>query len=135
MMTAHFVTFYSPGTFVSEETTKPIENWDIPTALALAKGITERYNAKPYAFRFSTRHRGDADLDSREVAKSPMHYIGCKVETLAEVEARNDPREETLLWNMRVNKWDRIAVTMSGWKHHSPLMADDVVLDDEGRPL
>lgn len=29
-MEAHFVTFFSPGTFVAEDTTKPIDSWNLP---------------------------------------------------------------------------------------------------------
>lgn len=128
-MEAHFVTFRSPGTFVAEETAKPIPFWDIDLAVAMASDITERYNAKPYGFYFTTRARNDEELDSKVVKRSPMHYIGGKIETLAEVEARNDPSEEILRSNMRCNGYDRIWVTTEGWKWAQPLNADDVVID------
>ncbi len=44
-MQKHFVTFYSPGTFVSEETTNPIGSWDVAAAMKMAHGIVERYAA------------------------------------------------------------------------------------------
>jgi hypothetical protein len=127
-MKKHFVTFYSPGTFMAESSTKPIEGWDVEAAKAMAEKVTERYNAIPYGFQFTTRERGSDDLDSKEVARSPMYFINCKVETLAEVEARNDPKESILLSNMRGNCYDRIAVTTKGWKWTQPIGANDVVL-------
>ena len=42
-MKAHFVTFSSPGTFVHEETTKPIGSWDTEKAIEMAREITERH--------------------------------------------------------------------------------------------
>lgn len=128
IMKKHFVTFYSPGTFVAEQTTKPIDSWDIDCAVAMSTAITERHNAKPYAFQFTTRERGPDDFDSKEVARSGMHYIGGKVETLTQVEARNDPKEEVLRSNMRINGWNRIWTSTVGWKWSQPLRDDDIVI-------
>ena len=127
-MEKHFVTFYSPGTFVAETTEKPIDSWDVEQAKAMSESVTERYGATPYGFRFSTRSRGPDDLDSKVSATSPMYYINCKVETLAEIEERNDPKEEILRSNMRGNGWDRIVITTKGWRWTQPLNPDDVVL-------
>jgi hypothetical protein len=127
-MQQHFVTFYSPGTFVAEQTTKPIETWNAEEAVAMAAQIKERYNATPYGFRFSTRGREATDLDSREVAHSPMHYIGGKVETIEEVFARNDPKENILRSNMDINGYKRIWTSTEGWRWTQPLQEDDVVL-------
>ena len=127
-MRQHFVTFFSPGTFVAEQTTKPIESWDVEAAKAMLTGIHERYGATPYGFQFSTRARGPKDLDSKVVERSPLYYVNCKVETLAEIEARNDPKEAILLANMRANGWDRIVCTTQGWRWTQPLGPGDIVL-------
>jgi len=129
MKTAHFVEFFSPGTFVSEVSRKPIESWDTGVALAMAANISERHNAKPYGFQFLTKFRNDDELDSREVARSPTYFFGVKIRTLAEVAAENDPNEEILHSNMRTNGWERVVTTTSGWKCTLPLGPEDVVLD------
>jgi hypothetical protein len=128
-MQKQFVTFYSPGTFVSEETTKPIDAWDVDTAMKMAHGIVERYEATPFAFRFSTRSRGEKDLDSKTTKTSCLYHLGGKIETLAEVESRNDPKEEILRSNMRGNGYDKIVVNDNSWRSVHPLGKDDVVLD------
>lgn len=128
-MERHFVTFYSPGTFVAETTTKPIYSWNIEVAKEMAHTILERHNATPYAFRFSTRRRTDKDLDSKEVAESCLYHLGGRIETLAEVEARNDPKEEILRSNMRSYGYDRIVVNDNSWRSTQPLQKSDVVLD------
>ena len=125
----HFVRFYSPGTFVAEMTEKPIASWDVGAATEMARSVKERHGAVPYGFRFVTRARADDELDSREVASGPMHYLGGRVETLADVEARNDPKEEILRSNMRFNGWDRIIINDNSWRWTQPLEKDDVVLD------
>jgi hypothetical protein len=130
-MQQDFVTFLSPGTFVHEQTSKPIESWDVGTATRMAAEITERYNAKPFGFYFSTSRREDDELNSRQVARSAMYYLGGKIETLAEVKARNDPSERILVANMEGNGWDRIIVNTNSWKVTQPLEDGDVVLGDK----
>ena len=136
-MKQHFVEFYSPGTFVAETTTKPIESWDIGQAVEMSKAIVERYRARPYSFRFITRERADDELDSHVSVKSGMYYLGGRIETREEVEARNDPNERILRDNMRANRYERIVVNDNSWRWTQPLNDDDMVLDlqqDEGAP-
>jgi len=130
-MKQHFVTFLSPGTIFFEETSKPIDSWNIEEAKKMARDIKERHGATPFAFYFTTRARTEKELDSKQVKKSFKYYLGGKVETLAEVKARNLPDERILLSNMECNGWDRIVTNTNSWKVTQPLFADDVVLDWE----
>lgn len=127
-MQKHFVTFYSPGTFVAETSERPIDSWDIDTAKAMAAGITERYGATPYGFRFTTRERTQDELDSREVARSKMYYLNCQVFTLEDIERRDDPRDHILLSNMRCNGYTKVVQPVAGWKWTQPLNDGDIVL-------
>lgn len=128
MKRQHFVRFYSPGTFMPEETEKPIDSWDVALAMKMSNEITERYNATPFGFRFTTRSRGPQDLDSHESAHSQMYYLGGKVETLAEVEARATKADEILLMNMRGNGIKRILTNDNSWRFTTELNDDDIVL-------
>lgn len=128
-MQQHFVTFYSTGTFVHEETSKPIAEWDVTAAVVMAREVRERYGARPFGFRFTTRARIDVELDSKEVARSPMHYLGGRIETREEIEARNDPKEDILRLNMRSNGIERVLVNDNSWRATLPLNEEDVVLD------
>lgn len=123
----HFVTFYSPGTFMPEETTKEVDAWSPELALAMAADIVERHGARPYAFRFTTRSRGPDDLDSKVSASSGLHYFGCDVLTLAEVKATYS-NENILIGNMERNDIARVAVPREGWKGFYPVSSGDVVL-------
>ena len=124
----HFVTFYSPGTFVAETTEKPIDSWDIETAKKMAAKITERHGAHPYGFRFSTRSRKDDELDSKVTKTSGKYYLNCKVVTLAEIKNRKDPKDSILISNMECNKWDKVVQSIKGWQWTQPLEKGDVVL-------
>lgn len=127
----HFVTFYSPGTFLAETTTKPIKSWNVGAAVRMASTIKERYGATPFGFRFTTRSRGPKDLDSKQVKASHMYYLNGEVFTRAQVEARNDPKEEILRSNMRCNNIERIVQKRKdapGWMWIHELEKDDVVL-------
>ena len=128
-MKKHFVIFYSPGTFMAEQTTKPIEAWDIDAAVAMSATIEERHGATPYGFRFTTRARAEDELDSKEIGRSSMYYLQGKIRTYDEVVADNLEDEETLRWNMKTNGFDRIWQSTKGWKWTQPLRPDDVVLD------
>ena len=96
-VTRHFVAFLSPGSFFSEETHMRIDSWDVEQAAKMASGIDERHGATPYGFKFSTRSRAPAELDSRVTAKSGIHYFKGRIETRAEVEAPAAPPPETPL--------------------------------------
>ena len=128
-MKIHFVTFYSPGTFVAETSAYPIGSWDVEEAEKMVHRVKERYNATPYGFRFTTRERGDNDLDSKEVAHSSMYYLGGKVETLSEVKARASENDRILVSNMERNGYERIVTNNNSWSFTTALKEDDVVLD------
>jgi hypothetical protein len=125
----HFVTFYSPGTFFSEQSTDPIESWDIDVATLMARKIVERDGVTPYAFQFITRGRNSADLDSKVIARSPRYFLGGKIETLGEIEARNDPSECVLIENMRSNNCPRVVVNNNSYKSTQMMNDDDVIVD------
>lgn len=125
----HFVTFLSPGTLFAEDTTLPIDSWDVEAAKAIARTIKERHGAVPYGFQFTTRSRNESDLDSKIAAKSPLYWLGGTVETLAEVEARATERDDILLSNMRGNGYARIITNNNSWRWTQPLGETDVVLE------
>jgi len=130
-MKQHFVTFYSPGTFVAEQTTKKIDSWDVETAISMAKEIKERYNALPYGFQFTTRDRGENDLDSHETESSPFYYLGGKVYTIKELKKIGNPADSILISNMECNKWEKVIVSTNSWKWTQPLKDTDIVLSME----
>jgi len=127
-MKQDFVTFYSPGTFVAEQTTREVANWNVTKAVEMMPDIEERYGARPYGFQFHTKKRGWRDLEPKEIKRSGMYYVNCKVETLVEIEGRADPKESTLLSNMKCNGWDKVVSPREGWAWTQPLREGDTVL-------
>ena len=132
MMERHFVTFLSPGTFVAEATTKPIDGWLVGEAVEMSKDIVERYDARPYGFYFTTRSRSEKELDSSEVSRSGMYYLNGQIYTLGELEERSDPDEEILRSNMLSNNWSRVVVSLGGrWRWTQPFNKGDVLIDQQ----
>ena len=127
-MKKHFVTFYSPGSFMSEETEKPIDSWDVEKAVKMAKRIMERHGATPYGFCFTTRERKINELDAHVSKTSHMYFLGGEVLTLQQVKDRNDLSDRILISNMESNNFDRIIVNTNSWKITLPLEKEDVVL-------
>ena len=132
-MKKFFVTFFSPGTFVAEQTVKEIDSYNVDKAVEMAQYITERHGATPYGFQFSTRSRGKNDLDSKTTNRSNMYYLGGKIETVEEIKRRNDPKESILLSNMQCNGWGRIVTNTNSYRWTQPLNDDDVVLEFQPR--
>lgn len=122
-----FVVFYSPGTFMSEETRKPIDSWNVEKAMEMAHDITERHGATPHGFRFVT-YENKGTLNSEQTAKSNFYWLGGRIETLAEIEQRNDPSERILRSNMQSNGYDKVVVNDNSYRFTGPLMEGDVVL-------
>ena len=129
MMRQEFVEFFSPGSFTSEVTRKPIDARSVDLACRMATEITERHGATPYGFRFVARERADDELDAKDVDRGPMHYLGGEVETLEQVKARATDKDRILIANMEGNGYDRVITNRNSWMITLPLRADDVVLD------
>ncbi len=128
-MIKHFVTFFSPGTFVAETTEQPISRWDVEEAKRRVRKIHERHGATPYGFRFTTRRRDDNDLDSKIVATSQMYFLGGVIETLEEVKARATRNDSVLILNMEGNGYKRVITNTNSWRWTQPLNDTDVVLE------
>jgi len=126
-MKRHFVTFLSPGTFVSEHTEKPISSWDTSKAVKMSKSITERHGARPYGFFFSTRSRSIKDLDSKVSKQSNMYYLGGKILTLEQVK-KTMPDDDILIINMEMNEFKEVIVNTNSWKAVLPFNKGDVLL-------
>ena len=122
------VTFLSQGTIAHEATTRQVNLWHVDQAVETSREITERHGATPFGFYFTTRGRGDKDLDSRETARSGVYYLNGIIETADQIEERGDPGERTLLANMRGNHWDKVVRNARGYPWAQPLRDGDVVL-------
>jgi hypothetical protein len=133
----HFVVFFSPGTLFSETSRKPIDAWDVPRAAAMAKDITERHGARPYAFRFATDlvadsvpdgEGGTLNVTPKEIDKSGMHYLDGQVLRYEDV-----PETETILRsNMRCNDYPLVVETRNGYRHTDIFHEDAVLVNAEG---
>lgn len=138
----HFVTFSSPGTFVSETTTKPIKSWDAAEAFNMALGVKERYGAVPFGFSFSTSLMTvpTGDIPARqlkELKRSGTYYIDGRLMTLDDVK-RGEPTARILISNMERNKIARVVtgpVNGKGWRWTHPFEDGDTLLDADGKQV
>jgi hypothetical protein len=80
-------------------------------------------------FTSRREQRADRDLDSAIVNRSPNYYLPhCKLETLAEVKRRNDPKELILISNMECNGYDQIVTTTKGLEMDTAIFGKNDVL-------
>jgi len=124
-MRKHYVDFLSPGTFVSEESSAPIEDWDTHKAAQMATHILERYGARPYAFRFRTMLTRDPlpdgegglfQVQPKEVAKSGLHFICGEVIRYDDI-PDDDKARRILKANMRNTDCALAVETRNGYRH------------------
>jgi len=115
------ITYYSPGTFVSESTTIEIEGNDIGEIISKAtmesKNIIERHNASPYCF---------------SVDDVNYYLPHNKVELLSDIKNRKDPADRILISNMESNKWNAVMVSTVGWKSTHPFCENDCLVNENG---
>lgn len=107
-LTVRYVRFLSPGSLFANDWTVPVDSAD-PAAVTWPEN----------AYAFSMHERTDV-MDGPDSFKGAAKQIGplyyhpdSKVLSRAEVTARADPRDSTLISNMRCNNWD--AVIYSRW--------------------
>lgn len=124
-MKQDFVTFYSPGTFVAEMTTREVASWNVTKAVEMMPDIEERHGARPYGFQFFTKKRGWRDFEPKEVKRSGMYYVNCRVQTLEDILTEGPG---VLAQNMQSNGWDRVVSPREGWAWSQPLREGDTVL-------
>lgn len=139
-MRKHYVTFLSPGTLFNETTMKPIDAWNPAIATAMAETILERYNAKPYAFVFSTVISAPPVVvegetlvvKEKQIAESGRFFLGGKVESFDDVDLRAAPNESILRSNMRGNGYWYVITNTNSFKSTQPFDETDVVVDAAG---
>lgn len=136
----HYVTFMSPGTFFSESSSKEISEWNPAEAVKLGQGISERYGAKPYGFYFETfitrdpvddGEGGTLEIKPKSVASSGVYYLSGKLETYDQVVDRDDPKEEILRSNMRMNRYAMLVTNTNSFRSTMPFNEKDFVVDPQ----
>ena len=116
----HYVTFYSPGSFVSESTSKEIDTWSVDLAVRMAKDIKERHGAVPYGFRFKTKESDG--WSPKTVKESGMYYLGGRLMRLIDIP---DTKENSILRdNMRFNNYEWVIENTNSWKVTLPFYKD-----------
>jgi hypothetical protein len=121
----HYVTFYYPGSFVSETTKKEIDAWSVDLAVRMAKEI-ERHRATPYGFTFKTMESDG--WSPKTVKESGMYYLGGKLLKLIDIP---DTKENSILRNnMRFNNYEYVIENTNSWKITLPFhKGKDTLLD------
>jgi hypothetical protein len=124
MSEKHFVTFLSPGTFVSETTTHEVDSWNVAAAVAMSKDIKERHGATPYGFYFETKTSDG--WEPKTVRTSGTYYLGGMILTLEDIP--DTPENRILRSNMKYNHIDMVIENTNSWKITLPFYPDKDVL-------
>jgi len=126
MTEKHFVTFLSPGTFVSESTTQSIDSWSIDLAMSMARNIKERHGATPFGFYFETK--GSDGWEPKTVRSSGIYYLGGRLRTIDDIP--DTPENRILRSNMKSNDIETVIENCNSWKVTMPFNKDkDALLE------
>lgn len=139
-MKKHYVLFLSPGTFVDEQSLKPIDQFgDVAAAVDRSKSVTERHGARPYGFRFITRMEhapipdgegGTLAVEPKTLVETGTYFIDGRLRKYDEVVAENDPKESILRSNMR--QMPIVVETQNSWRHTAAFNEGDFVVNNLG---
>src|ERR1051326_1239145 len=135
----HYAVFYSPGTFVCEESSRPVSEWSTRQAVAAAETIRERYNAKPFGFRFRTHlesppipdgRGGTMDVEPKPLKESGLHWLGG---TLLLYDDVPDDKEHSILRsNMLCNDMPVVIEKRNSFRYTGQFGPDDVICGPSG---
>jgi len=117
-----FISFLSPGTLVSEESTFELnKGLDLKKVVKQAEKITERHGAKPYGFRI---------IDGNHKVLSGIYWLTGTVLLYANLPNRHDM--SVLRDNMRINKKPIAIVNFNSYRFTYWFDERDVVIDWDG---
>ena len=110
-MLKHYVKFFIPMNFGSSQaTTYNIKKWDIDKAKQMSLNFIDSHGVFPITFQFFTQNTEDKTSQDGIIDSSCTYFINVVIKTYEDVKAENgDKPESNLMWNMRVNKINKIA--------------------------
>lgn len=136
----HYVTFYSPGSFMPETDTVEFPSIDLKAIAAKAKTLSQRYGAKPFGFRVETKEYEEIITKDDKVFRtktettysSGIYFLTGRVLTLNDVP---DTQENRILRsNMEGNKKVCVENTNS-YRHTSFFNQEDKIIDWDGNVI
>lgn len=74
-------------------------------------------------------------MQSREVERSGVYYLGGEILTYEQMVEINDPSDEVLRSNMRANDFPLVIINRNSWKSANPFNEEDVLLDHGGNEV
>lgn len=127
-MKKNYVEFFTPGSFFSESAAIEIENWNVDEVMDILKKYIKKGGTIPFGFKFFTKERKDAELDSHISESSCMYHLGGTIKTLEQVRNECNPENKILISNMVNNNYDKIIINYNSWVSVQPFECGDVLL-------
>ena len=110
--------FYSPGTFMSEQSSFRLFEQDIVEAVRKYELINERYDAKPYGFMFE---------DGNGKSTSGMYYLTGRIVKYDDIP--DDKEHNILRCNMRCNNWPICIENTNSYRFTAPFKEGDCIVN------
>lgn len=116
-----YLTYKSPGTLTSEESSLKVKKKDIKAAVKGAKAIKERHGSLPYGFYYKN---GNGKL------LGSFYYITgtlLRYEEIPKISENNILRD-----NMRCNDWPIVIENHNSYRITRPFDKTDIIVDRDG---
>lgn len=132
----YLVTYFSPGTFFAESSSKEFAEIDLKKIATAAKKVKERHGATPWGFEIVEMRR-PVEKGEFEVVPKTVRQIGGRYHLTGELKRYDDiPETEKthiLRSNMWGNDWPIIVENRNSWLSTQPFEQEDVIVDWDGK--
>lgn len=136
----YLVTYYSPGSFVSETSSARFKNFNLASFVKRAKSISERHGSKPYGFTVEEKEEPvsmpvvegfKVEVEPNTLSSSGTYYITGNLIFYDDI--KNNKEKAILASNLYNNSLGIGIENCNSWKFTGDFERNDFIVDWDGK--